>query len=80
MGKTIGLYSIKITLPTFKGTSDPYFYLDWEIQCNWIFQLNDLTEHKKTAYTIAQLKGFGSTWWETKMVQRERNGNPNLLY
>ncbi|KAF3681585.1 hypothetical protein FXO38_01640 [Capsicum annuum] len=78
MGRDTGLNSIKITLPSFKGTSDPSLYLDWELQCNHIFQLNELTSQKKAAHTIAQFEGYASTWWETKRLQWERNDNLDL--
>ena len=78
MGRGPGLNSIKITLPSFKGTSDPSLYLDWELQCNHIFQLNELTSQKKAAHTIAQFEGYASTWWETKRLQRARNDNLDL--
>ncbi|KAF3666222.1 hypothetical protein FXO38_09154 [Capsicum annuum] len=58
MGRDMGLNTINITLPTFKGTSDLSIYLDWELQCNWVFQLNELTPHKKVSHAIAQLKRF----------------------
>ncbi|PHU17803.1 hypothetical protein BC332_13498 [Capsicum chinense] len=79
VGRDTGLNSIKITLPSFKGTSDPSLYLDWELQCNHIFQLNELTSQKKAVHTIAQFEGYASTWWETKRLQRERNDNLDLL-
>lgn len=43
----VGLNSIKVSLPVFKGESDPEAYLAWESSCEKIFQLNDLTEEKK---------------------------------
>ncbi|KAF3682901.1 hypothetical protein FXO37_02115 [Capsicum annuum] len=43
-----------------------------------IFQLNELTQHKKAAHAIAQLERYASTWWETKRLQRARNGNLDL--
>ncbi|PHU13617.1 hypothetical protein BC332_14822 [Capsicum chinense] len=78
MGRDTGLNSIKITLPSFKGTSDPSLYLDWELQCNRIFQLNELTSQKKVAHAIAQFEGYAPTWWETKRLQRARNNNLDL--
>ncbi|PHT55578.1 hypothetical protein CQW23_04064 [Capsicum baccatum] len=78
VGRYTGLNSIKITLPSFKGTSDPSLYLDWELQCNQIFQLNELTSPNKAAHAIAQFEGYASTWWETKRLQRARNDNLDL--
>ncbi|PHT38225.1 hypothetical protein CQW23_21798 [Capsicum baccatum] len=61
VGRDTSLNSIKITLPSFKGTNDPSLYLDWELQCNRIFQLNELTSQKKVAHAIAQFEGYAST-------------------
>lgn len=78
VGRDMVLNSIKITLLSFKGTSDPYLYLDWELQCNRISQLNELTFQKKAAHAIAQFEGYASTWWETKRLQRVTNGKLDL--
>ncbi|KAF3631469.1 hypothetical protein FXO37_27948 [Capsicum annuum] len=60
-------------------TSDPSLYLDWELQCNRIFQFNELTSQKKAAHAIAQFEGYAYTWWETKQLQWARNDNLDLL-
>ncbi|PHU11740.1 Peroxisomal fatty acid beta-oxidation multifunctional protein AIM1 [Capsicum chinense] len=51
------------------------YQADQELQCNRIFQLNELSPHKKAAHAIAQLEGYASTWLETKRLQRARNDN-----
>ncbi|PHT61087.1 hypothetical protein T459_35060 [Capsicum annuum] len=78
MGRDTGLNSIKINLSSFKGTSDPSLYLDWELQCNCIFQLNELTSQKKAAHAITQFEFYASTWRETKRLQRARIDNLDL--
>ncbi|KAM3306452.1 hypothetical protein P3S67_013322 [Capsicum chacoense] len=62
--RDVGLNSIKVSFFVFKGESDPEAYLAWESSCDKIFQLNDLTEEKKSFYAIAHFEGYANTWWE----------------
>ncbi|PHT63552.1 hypothetical protein T459_32602 [Capsicum annuum] len=47
--RDVGLNSIKVSLPVFKGESDPEAYLAWKSSYDKIFQLNDLTEERNVA-------------------------------
>lgn len=58
----LGINSIKVSLPIFKGESDTEAYISWEYSCDKIFQLNDLTEENKSCYAIAHFKGYANTW------------------
>lgn len=49
-----GINLIKTNLPTFKSESDPKVYLTMEFIYEKIFQVNDLTNVKKSCYTILQ--------------------------
>ncbi|KAK4722250.1 hypothetical protein R3W88_012483 [Solanum pinnatisectum] len=62
--RDVGINSIKTTLPTFKRECNPYAYLEWESQCDWIFNVNDLAEVKSSCYVIAQFEGYAITWWK----------------
>ncbi|KAK4707456.1 hypothetical protein R3W88_033003 [Solanum pinnatisectum] len=62
-GCDVGINSIN-NLPPFKGECNPNAYLEWESLCERIFQVNDLTEVKKSCFAMAQFEGFGITWWE----------------
>ena len=62
--RELSLNSIKVSLPIFKGESDPEAYLAWESSCDKIFQENDLIEEKKSCYMIAHFEGYANTWWE----------------
>ncbi|PHU19478.1 hypothetical protein BC332_10629 [Capsicum chinense] len=44
------------------GKSDPKAYLSWECSCERIFQVNDITEEKKSFYAIAHFEGYANTW------------------
>ncbi|KAK4724174.1 hypothetical protein R3W88_026953 [Solanum pinnatisectum] len=64
-GRDVGINSIKTSLPPFKGECNPDDYLEWESLCERILQVNDLTEVKKSCFTIiSQFEGFAITWWE----------------
>ncbi|PHT36657.1 hypothetical protein CQW23_24357 [Capsicum baccatum] len=62
--RDVGINSIKVSLLTFKGKSDPKAYLSWECSCERIFQVNDITEEKKSCYAIAHFEGYANTWWD----------------
>ncbi|PHT60638.1 Glutamyl-tRNA reductase 1, chloroplastic [Capsicum baccatum] len=55
----LGINSIIVSLLIFKGESDAKAYLAWESLCDKIFQLNDLTEDKKSCYAIGHFEGNG---------------------
>ena len=62
--RDVGINTIKLSLPIFKGESDPEVYLSWESACDKVFQVNDISEEKKSCYAIAHFKGYPNTWWE----------------
>ena len=70
----MSLNSIKVTLPSFKGESNPDVFLDWVTQCDRIFLTNEMSEVRKASYAIAQFEGFASTWWETQVKVRRLHG------
>ena len=37
---------VKLNVPPFKGRSDPYAYLDWEMKIEHVFSCNDYTEEQ----------------------------------
>ncbi|KAK4707194.1 hypothetical protein R3W88_033246 [Solanum pinnatisectum] len=63
-GWDVGINSIKMTLPTFKGECNPDAYLEWELQCDRIFNVFELADVKSSCYGIAQFKGYSVTLWE----------------
>ncbi|PHT32295.1 hypothetical protein CQW23_28632 [Capsicum baccatum] len=69
--RDVGINSINISLPTFKGESDPEDYLSWDSSYERIFQVSDITEEKKSCYAITHFEGNGNTWWD--YVKRFRN-------
>ncbi|KAF7823687.1 uncharacterized protein G2W53_021831 [Senna tora] len=61
----------KIKYPTFKGNTNPYLYLDWEMKFEEIFRRNDWSEEKKLK---RRLKGKGPprTWEKLKKLIRKK--------
>ncbi|KAH0652958.1 hypothetical protein KY289_030636 [Solanum tuberosum] len=80
-GRDVRINSIKTILIPFKGECNPDVYLEWESLCERIFQINDLTEVKKSFFSIAQFDGFSITWWEymKKYHLVLQDGHPPLL-
>ena len=70
--------TIKVTLPRFKGSSDPDEFLEWKIQSEWIFLTNNILETLKAKYALTQFEGYASTWWESKRRERESHHNYEL--
>ena len=76
--KDRGLNIIKVTLPRFKGISDPDEFLEWKIQCERIFLTNIISATLKAKYALTQFEGYASTWWEFKRRERESHHNYEL--
>ena len=62
--RDVGINTIKLSLPIFKGESDPEVYLAWESACDKVFQVNDISEEKKSCYAITHFECYANTWWE----------------
>ncbi|KAF3640359.1 hypothetical protein FXO38_01817 [Capsicum annuum] len=80
----VGLEKLDADVASMSGRlereSDPEAYLAWESSCEKIFQLNDLTEEKKSCYAIAYFEGYANTWWEyVKRFGNEMIGGQLLL-
>ncbi|KAH0709191.1 hypothetical protein KY284_010618 [Solanum tuberosum] len=62
-GYVKGLGTKMIDFPIFKGWRDPEAYLDWEWQCEQIFQRHDLRGPERPLYALDHLKGLSLGWW-----------------
>ncbi|XP_027348787.1 uncharacterized protein LOC113860563, partial [Abrus precatorius] len=60
---------VKISIPPFKGRSDPEAYLEWEIKIEHIFTCNTYEEAQKRARNEEPLV---DTWVEMKRIMRKR--------
>jgi len=70
------LKSIKMTIPTFKGKSDPEAYLEWEKKVDLIFDCHNYSEEKKIKLAILEFVDYAIVWWDQLVLNRRRNGEP----
>nr|XP_018622474.2 uncharacterized protein LOC104085024 isoform X1 [Nicotiana tomentosiformis]XP_033509005.1 uncharacterized protein LOC104085024 isoform X2 [Nicotiana tomentosiformis] len=62
--------SIKMKMPTFKGTRDPDLYLDWERKVEAIFDCHNYSEGKKVKLAAVEFSDYAAIWW--KKLSRDR--------
>ncbi|KAH0716684.1 hypothetical protein KY285_012715 [Solanum tuberosum] len=62
--------SIKMKMPSFKGTRDPDLYLDWERQVEAIFDCHNYSEGKKVKLAVVEFSDYAASWW--KKLARDR--------
>ncbi|XP_019240067.1 PREDICTED: uncharacterized protein LOC109220062 [Nicotiana attenuata] len=62
--------SIKMKMPSFKGTRDPYLYLDWERKVEAIFDCHNYSEGKKVKLVVVEFSDYAAIWW--KKLTRDR--------
>ncbi|XP_070046592.1 uncharacterized protein [Nicotiana tomentosiformis] len=62
--------SIKMKMPSFKGTRDPDLYLDWERKVEAIFDCHNYSEGKKVKLAIVEFSDYAAIWW--KKLTRDR--------
>ncbi|KAH0709361.1 hypothetical protein KY284_010788 [Solanum tuberosum] len=86
-GRDVGINSIKTTIPSFKGECNPDAYLEWESQCDRIFNVSDLTEEYMKKYHLVIQEGHPPPWTELKRLmtvkyvpERYRQGLLAKLY
>uniref|UniRef100_M1DA68 Uncharacterized protein n=1 Tax=Solanum tuberosum TaxID=4113 RepID=M1DA68_SOLTU len=79
MGCVKGLGTKRIDFPIFEGRRDPEAYLDWEWQCEKIFQRHDLRGPEQPLYALGHLKGLALGWWTQEERLRALQGNTHPL-
>jgi len=62
--------SIKMKMPSFKGTRDPDLYLDWERRVEAIFDCHNYSEGKKVKLAVVEFSDYAASWW--KKLARDR--------
>ncbi|KAH0661533.1 hypothetical protein KY284_026464 [Solanum tuberosum] len=62
--------SIKMKMPSFKGTRDPDLYLDWERRVEAIFDCHNYSEGKKVKLVVVEFSDYAASWW--KKLVRDR--------
>lgn len=68
------LGNIKMTILSFKGTSDPEAYLEWEKKIELIFDYHNYSGEKKVKITILEFTDYAITWWDQVVTTRRRSG------
>uniref|UniRef100_M1DPE4 Histidine-rich protein n=1 Tax=Solanum tuberosum TaxID=4113 RepID=M1DPE4_SOLTU len=74
-----GLGTKRIDFPIFKRWCDPEIYLDWEWQCEQIFQCHDFRGPEQPLYTLGHLKGLALGWWTQEERFRTLQGSTHPL-
>lgn len=65
--------NIKMSIPPFKGMSDPETYLEWEKKVELIFDCYNYSEEKKVKITILEVTDYKVTWWYKVVTKKNRN-------
>ncbi|KAH0702349.1 hypothetical protein KY290_017636 [Solanum tuberosum] len=68
------LSSIKMKIPTFRGTRDPDLYLDWERKVEVIFDYHNYSEGKKVKLVVVEFFDYAASWWKKFCRDRIDNG------
>ncbi|KAL0313445.1 UNVERIFIED_CONTAM: hypothetical protein Sradi_5743800 [Sesamum radiatum] len=69
-----GLGGVKVTIPSFKGKSDPEAYLEWEMRVEQIFSCHNYSENKKVKLAALEFTDYALVWWDQMQKERIRNG------
>ncbi|XP_027368388.1 uncharacterized protein LOC113874363 [Abrus precatorius] len=67
---------VKISIPPFKGRSDPGAYLEWEIKIEHIFTCNTYEEAQKVKLAAMEFSDYALVWWNKLQKERARNEEP----
>ncbi|XP_027357450.1 uncharacterized protein LOC113866850 [Abrus precatorius] len=67
---------VKISIPPFKGRSDPEAYLEWEIKIEHIFTCNTYEEAQKVKLAAMEFSDYALVWWNKLQKERVRNEEP----
>ncbi|KAL2248316.1 UNVERIFIED_CONTAM: hypothetical protein Sindi_2683900 [Sesamum indicum] len=69
-----GLGGVKVTIPSFKGKSDPEVYLEWKMLVEQIFSCHNYSETKKVKFPALEFTDYALVWWDQMQKERVRNG------
>ena len=63
---------VKLSVPSFKGRSDPDAYLDWEMKIQHAFSYNDYPEEQKVKLVAATFLDYALVWWKKNQREMKR--------
>ncbi|KAL0434170.1 UNVERIFIED_CONTAM: hypothetical protein Slati_2751300 [Sesamum latifolium] len=69
-----GLGGVKVTIPSFKGKSDPEAYLEWELRVEQIFSCHNYLENKKVKLAALEFTDYALVRLDQMQKERVRNG------
>ncbi|KAG2679813.1 hypothetical protein I3760_11G068500 [Carya illinoinensis] len=67
------LGSIKMTIPSFQGRTDPEVYLEWEKKIDLVFDCHNYSEEKKVKLAVIEFTDYAIIWWDQLVTTRRRN-------
>lgn len=70
--------SLRLTIPTFRGSTDPNEFLEWKSKTELVFACNQYSERKKVQVAICEFKEYALIWWEKIGRDLERMGMPPI--
>ena len=62
--------SIKLSIPSFQGRSDPEAYLEWEKKIELIFECHNYSEAKKVKLAAIEFSDYAMVWWDQLTTSR----------
>ena len=67
---------VKLTIPPFRGKSDPEAYLEWELKIEHVFSCHTYEEAQKVKLATAEFSDYALVWWNKLQKERARNDEP----
>ncbi|XP_012851066.1 PREDICTED: uncharacterized protein LOC105970784 [Erythranthe guttata] len=70
--------SLKLTIPSFQGKSDPDAYIQWERKLELVFDYHYYSKKKKVKLAVEAFIDYAITWWDQFVLTRRRCGEPPI--
>ena len=68
----------RVTIPPFRGKSDPEAYIEWELKVEKFFSCHTLTEERKIKLATLEFTDYALVWWDQFQRERRRYREPML--
>ena len=65
--------NVKVSIPPFRGKSDPDTYIEWECKVEHIFDCYEFSEAKKVRLAAMEFTEYALVWWDQLCLTRRRN-------
>ena len=80
-GRRIGqnnLRNLKLSVPSFRGTSDPEEYTDWVRKMELLFSCQEYSEEEKVRVAVVEFTDYALTWWDLLETNARRRGEQRV--